>query len=132
MKTVLLMTHFESSVFRAIAECISICSKKRGWALHIITATNAENAKSIAESWHADGCIVYASSPSGLNFKDTDLHIPSIFISPAWESAGKLTVSHDSGITGYLAARELGDLGLDNFAFAADHPMLPWAEKRLC
>ena len=130
MKTVLLMTHFESSVFRAIAENISICSKKQGWALHIITAADAEDAKSIAESWHADGCIVYASSPSGLNLKDADLQIPTICISPAWESNGKLTVSHDSSITGRVAARELGDLGLDNFAFAADHPMQPWAERR--
>ena len=30
-----------------------------------------------------------------------------------------------------MAARELGNLGLDNFAFAADHPMQPWAERRL-
>ena len=131
MKTVLLMTHVESSVFRAIAESISICSKKQGWALHISTAADAEDAKSIAESWHADGCIVYASSPSGLNLKDADLQIPTICISPAWESNGKLTVSHDSSITGRVAARELGDLGLDNFAFAADHPLPPWAEKRL-
>ena len=131
MKTVLLMTHFESSVFRAIAESISICSKKRGWALHIVTAADAGNAKAIAESWHTDGCIVYASSPSGLNLKNTTLPIPAIYISPAWESDGKLTVSHDSCITGCIAARELGDLGLDNFAFAADYPLPLWAEKRL-
>ena len=131
MKTILLITGKESSVFRAIAECISICSKKRGWALHIVTAADAENAKALAESWHADGCIVYASSPSGLNLKNIALSIPAICISPAWESNGKLTVSHDSSITGRVAARELGNLGLDNFAFAADHPMQPWAERRL-
>ena len=125
------MTHFESSVFRAIAECISICSKKRGWALHIITAADAGNAKAIAESWHADGCIVYASSPSGLNFKNINMRVPTVYISPAWESKGKLTVIHDSYITGCVAAHELGSLGLDNFAFAADNPLPPWAEKRL-
>ncbi|MBR3924262.1 MAG: substrate-binding domain-containing protein [Kiritimatiellae bacterium] len=131
MKTILLMTHFESSVFRAIAESISICSKKRGWALHIITAADAENAKGIAESWHADGCIVYASSPSGLNLKNINMNVPTVHISPVWECKSKLTVSHDSCITGCVAAHELGDLGLDNFAFAANHPMPPWAEKRL-
>ena len=131
MKTILLITGKESSVFRAIAESISICSKKREWALHIVTAADAENAKALAESWHADGCIVYASSPSGLNLKNIALSIPAICISPAWESDGKFTVSHDSCITGSVAARELGNLGLDNFAFAANHPMPPWAERRL-
>jgi LacI family transcriptional regulator len=131
MKTVLLMTHIESSVFRAIAESISICSKKRGWALHVISAADAKNAKSIAESWHADGCIVYAATPSGLNLKNIDLHVPTVCISPTWESKSKLTVSHDSSITGSAAARELGNLGLDNFAFASDHPIPPWAKKRL-
>ena len=131
MKTILLITGKESSVFRAIAESISICSKKREWALHIIAAVNAEDAKSITESWHADGCIVYASSPNGLNRKNINLRVPTVYISPVWESNGKLTVSHDSSITGRVAARELGNLGLDNFAFAADHPMQPWAERRL-
>lgn len=131
MKTVLLMTHVESSVFRAIAESISICSKKHEWALHIIAAANAEDAKSITESWHADGCIVYASSPNGLNLKNINLRVPTVYISPVWESKGKFTVSHDSCITGSVAARELGNLGLDNFAFAANHPMPPWAERRL-
>ena len=131
MKTILLITGKESSVFRAIAESISICSKKREWALHIIAAANAEDAKSITESWHADGCIVYASSPNGLNLKNINLRVPTVYISPVWESKGKFTVSHDSCITGSVAARELGNLGLDNFAFAADHPMPPWAEKRL-
>lgn len=54
---VLLMTRMESSVFRAIAESISICSNKRGWALHIVTAADAENAKALAESWHAVAVI---------------------------------------------------------------------------
>ena len=125
------MTHVESSVFRAIAESISICSKKRGWALHIVTAADAINAKSITESWHADGCIVYASSPSGLNLKNINMNVPTVHISPVWECKSKLTVSHDSCITGCVAAHELGDLGLDNFAFAANHSMPPWAEKRL-
>ena len=40
---VLLMTRMESSVFRAIAESISIYSKKRGWVLYIITADDAKN-----------------------------------------------------------------------------------------
>lgn len=131
MKTILLITGKESSVFRAIAESISICSKKREWALHIIAAANAEDAKSITESWHADGCIVYASSPNGLNLKNINLRVPTVYISPVWESKGKFTVSHDSCITGSVAARELGNLGLDNFAFAASHPMPPWAERRL-
>ena len=131
MKTILLITGKESSVFRAIAESISICSKKREWALHIIAAVNAEDAKSITESWHADGCIVYASSPNGLNLKNINLRVPTVYISPVWESKGKFTVSHDSCITGSVAARELGNLGLDNFAFAANHPMPPWAERRL-
>ena len=131
MKTILLMTHTESSVFRAIAESISVYSKKRRWALHIITAADSKNAKNIAESWHADGCIAYAAMPSGLNLKNIEMPIPVVHISPTWESKGKLTVIHDSYITGSVAAHGLGDLGLDNFAFASELPLPPWAEKRL-
>ena len=120
MKTVLLMTHFESSVFRAIAESISICSKKQGWALHIITAADAEDAKSIAESWHADGCIVYASSPSGLNLKDADLQIPTICISPAWESNGKLTIKGDVNFSGSIVVKAGSTLVIDSTANIAN------------
>jgi LacI family transcriptional regulator len=59
------------------------------------------------------------------------MRVPTVHISPAWKYKSMLTVSHDSCITGCVAARELANLGLDNFAFAAAHPMPPWAEKRL-
>lgn len=39
--------------------------------------------------------------------------------------------AHDSYVTGRIAARELAGLGLDNFAFAAETPRMPWADKRL-
>ena len=131
MKTILLLTRKESSVFRAMAESISACSKKQGWALHTITVDDSSSTETIAASWNADGCIVYAATPSGLNMEDIDLRIPAVYISPTWKYGGKLIVVHDSYLSGSIAADGLSALGMDHFAFASVRPLPPWAEKRL-
>ena len=131
MKTILLITSKESSAFRAIAESISIYSKKQGWAIHIITSKNFGEAVRTANSWNADGGIIYAAQPNGLNCRDGKWPMPTVLISPSAATSGQRTVVHDSHITGEIAARKLAQLGLDSFAFAADVPLQPWAAKRL-
>ena len=131
MKTILLITSKESSVFRAIAESISIYSKKQGWAMHIITSGNVDEAIRTANSWNADGGIVYTAKPNGLRCLNEKWPMPTVMISPSETTSAMFTVAHDSYTTGNLAAHTLTKLGLDNFAFVADVPFLPWAEKRL-
>lgn len=131
MKTILLMTHRESSVFRAIAETISACSRKRGWALHVITAADADEAGRIAKAWNADGCLIYAARPHGLEYRKKSRSMPVVLISPSETCKDICFTAHDSYVTGRIAAHGLADLGLDSFAFAAETPRLPWADKRL-
>ena len=131
MNTVLLVTHTESSVFRTIVESITIHSRKQGWALHVITAADAAEAKRISKAWNADGCIVYAASPSGIDCGKVRWPMPTVLISPSGECPGYPFTAHDSCVTGRIAARELAKLDMDSFAFASETPHPSWAEKRL-
>ena len=99
--------------------------------MHVITSRNAAEAIRTANSWSADGGIVYTAKPNGLRCLDEKWPMPTVMISPSETTSAMLTVSHDSYATGKLAAHTLTKLGLDNFAFVADVPFLPWAEKRL-
>ena len=131
MNTVLLVTHTESSVFRTIVESITIHSRKQGWALHVITAADAAEAKRISKAWNADGCIVYAASPSGIDCRKVRWPMPTVLISPSGKCPGYPFTAHDSCVTGRIAARELAKLDMDSFAFASETPHPSWAEKRL-
>ena len=131
MKTVLMLTRRESSVFRGVADSVSSAARSRGWALHLATAQDMRRAARLVATWNCDGCIVYAARQSGLSGNMRRLKVPCVCISPAEHSPCAVNVAHDSFATGELAAQKLAELGLDEFAFAAEDGRTGWIVRRL-
>ena len=129
MKTVLLRTRTESPPFRAIRNALLPLTKERGWAVHSLTAETFAKASSLIKAWNPDGCIVYAAPISGISGNFHAWRKPVIAINPCTMRSA-ITITHDSSLTGLLAAKELASLNLDSFAFYSHIDSQPWVEKR--
>ena len=130
MKTILLLTRNESPPFRAIRNSLLPITKERGWAVHSHTAATFADASSLVKAWNPDGCIVYAAPISGISGKFTSWKKPVVAINSSLSTRGATDITHNSYVTGLLAAHELAALNLDNFAFYSHIDAQPWVEKR--
>ena len=131
MKTILLLTHTESSAFVAIKEAILPIAKSRKWAVHTCSvAKTGTRATNLVKTWKPDGCIVYAASPYGLTGCPCAWNYPTVVVNSSAPRRGAINILHDSEQTGRLVAGELLSLGLDNFAFFSTVSGIPWVENR--
>ena len=130
MKTILLLTRFETSPFTAIRDSLLPLAKERGWAVHVFAVGTLARGSRLVGAWNPDGCIVYCAPPSGLCGDFASWRRPIVTINAPCPVRGAAAVAHDSRPAGSLAAEELLSLGLDNFAFFATDSGKPWAETR--
>ena len=131
MKTILLLTWAESPAFAAMKANILPLAKERGWAVHAFALGGMDTtAAKLVRAWNPDGCIVYAAKPNGLSGNFGAWRRPVVTIGAPQPMRGIPAVAHDSRMTGILAARELLNLEMDNFAFFSDTMKMPWTETR--
>ncbi len=132
MKTILLITNTESPPFTAIKTNMLPLAKNRGWAIHVFAVGGMQiSAPALVHEWNPDGCIVYAARPYGLGGNFGKWRKPVVTMNSPHPQRGITSISHDSQVTGALAARHLLSLGLDNFAFFASPPHQTWSQNRL-
>ena len=131
MKTILLLTWAETPAFTATKEYILALTKERGWAVHVFALGGMDTtASKLVQAWNPDGCIVYAAQQKGLSSNFGIWRKPVVTINSPRPVRGMSSISHDSRMTGILAANELLSLELDNFAFFSDSVRMPWTEAR--
>ena len=131
MKTILLLTRVESPAFVAMKDCILPLAKARGWATHVLAVGGMDTtAPKLVRAWNPDGCIVYAASSNGLSGDFRRWRKPIVTLNAQHPVEGVPAISHDSHMTGRLAAGELLSMGYDNFAFFSTITRQPWVEAR--
>ena len=131
MKAILLLTRVESPAFAAIRDCLLPLAKARGWATHVLAVDGMDTtAKKLVRAWDPDGCIVYAAHTYGLGNDFRTWNKPIVTLNAPYATTGLPSISHDSRMTGSLAAGELLSLGFDNFAFFSSLARQPWVEAR--
>lgn len=131
MKTILVLTRVESPAFKAIRDSILPLAKERGWATHVFALGSMDKtASELVRAWNPDGCIVYAARKSGLCCNFRAWRKPVVTLNAPYPPAGVTAISHDSRMTGRMAAQNLSSLGFDNFAFFSNISRQPWVEAR--
>ena len=108
MKTILLLTRAESPAFIAINNSILPLAKARDWAVHVFAVGGmGTTAAQLMRAWNPDGCIAYAARGNGLCCNFRAWRKPLVILNAPYPIHGVTAITHDSLMTGTLAAHEL-------------------------
>lgn len=134
MKKVLLFRSFgrEVSEHREFQGVISY-AKTRGWDL--MSIPNSDGLPSIRETigfWKPQGCIVANTLKPKLYSKQALGYTPTVFLDlhPSEAPRNSVCVFHDSEATAFSAAKELLEIGHENFAYVGWFENTYWNRLR--
>lgn len=118
---------------------------KSDWRIQIVEHVNAAvqrhwqdnpapvpDVKKLLELWKPSGCIVECGGASHEPWMDEFKDVPTVYLDRACpeNDPHAVCVTSDSSEIAKAAAKELLQLGIDNFAYAKWHVSLPWSEER--
>jgi len=133
MKTVL---YFQSTSRTSASEKldgVQGIAAKCGWHVQIVDGIPTEkNIKSLLSFWNPEGAIVECGGTATTVDPSAFGRLPVVFFDhdPSCLPANSLCVTHDSAATGKMAARELMESGVSDFAFVPYPERRFWSEER--
>ena len=133
MKTVL---YFQSTTKTSAGEklCgVQSCAAKCGWHVQIVDGIpKTKKIRQIVSFWNPEGAIVECGGTAATVDPSAFGRLPVVFFDhdPSSLPANSLCVTHDSAATGKMAARELMESGVANFAFVPYPEHRFWSEER--
>lgn len=145
MKTILLFRTSFLPHGRYDYKALFYFAAKSGWRIQIIEHVNAAvqrhwqdnpapmpDVKKLLELWKPSGCIVECGGASYEPWMDEFKDVPTVYLDRGYSrnDPHAVCVTSDSSEIAKVAAKELLQLGIDNFAYAKWYIPLTWSEER--
>lgn len=99
---------------------------------HAATKSAQPDIDALLEMWHPDGCLIECGGSPSYPMRQAFRKVPVVFLDrhPSTIEKTAICLYSDSSAICQVAAKELLELGLDDFAFLKWFRPLTWSEER--